>query len=813
MTNPSTTLRTEAGPARLAGFRLDRVGGLPVTALTLSEPVRERLDRLAEVEAELTAAGAALGDAIFPLVPAADRSVRRRLLRARRLAHGGGGLGSEDLDLLVGVGVPAAVTDRWRVAQEALALQLAGLQDAVAQCAARTADTLRAHLDSGPLALSLPLVAAHLPEKAGDAELRPGARTSRTLLSYLVRAALKPSPLGRLTTVALHGPTRPQPAGRTETALPVGYVHGLIAELAATPRFSDAFTYAPAHSVAATDGNDSVVLTSLSDNGGFLWSTERIVDAGLYRADLDEVRSVPATALAPGRLARYVRTGLLVPVVPWKAGSHSPLIDLADALGRSSAEDAAELARLMTELDALVCGVACAEPVGRRGVLADIRSRADQLAERCGAPRWSAQLVHEDGASAEPVGPLPASVEADLRTVAENLRPYVVRSYVYDAVLDAFRARYGAGGRCEDSAGFFMQLQADSTFKAAFHRARISDMTVDAAGLGERAGLPVGRTAAPPSTAVLYQLAAGSAAAAHRGDYRMVVNQYGSALGGLVTRFGSLLGKEAVTGAQLGWLRSLFPGCEVRALTFSGQVNNLQHAGAGYLPQLHWPAEQQERAADSLGFDRLALRHDAATDTLEFEGPDGSPVAPVYTGIVPAHIATGAARLALAVMDPWIDRSPLTRDNHPFLRAQALTAVGPEPVVTPRATAGRVVLRRARWILPASAFPKPERGESTADHLLRLDRWRRDQRLPREVFFLALGADPLDANRRKPMWLDLASPHSVATALPLIAGAHTLRIEEALPGRDEAWIAGPDGPRMCEHVSFLAWDRPSGDHR
>ncbi|MGW3041154.1 lantibiotic dehydratase [Kitasatospora sp. NPDC001159] len=812
MTDPSTKLRTDSAPVLHAAFRLDRVAGLPATTLTLSEPIREQLDRHAEAEAELAAAGSALGDAIFPLVPEADQSARRRLLKTRRIAHRGGGLSAEDLAFLGEAGVPAAVTERWRGAQETVTRRLGELQDAVAACSARTAATLRTHLGSGPLGLSLPLVAAHLPEKVADTELEPGARTSRTLLSYLVRTALKPSPLGRLTTVALHPLPGTERTGRTETTMPVGFVHSLFTELAATPRFADAFTYAPAHPVPSADGRASVVLTSLTDNGGFLWSTERIADAGLYQKELDEVHASSA-ALAPGRLVRYVRTGLLVPVVPWEAGSPSPLLDLANALLDSTAADAFELAGRMTVLDGEVRAVAAAGPADRRHLLAGIRTRADELADRCGAPRWTAQLVHEDGAGPDVVGPLPDTVETDLRTVAGTLRPYVVRSHVYDAVLDAFRSRYGAGGRCEDAAGFFMQLHADSTFKAAFHRARISDMTVAATELDGRAHLPVGRTSAPPSTAVLYQLAANDAEAAHRGDYRMVVNQYGSALGGLVTRFGSLLGEQAVADAQLGWLSSLFPGCEVRTLTFASQVNNLQHAGAGYLPQIHWPAERQHRSADSLGFDRLALRHDAATDTLEFEDSTGRPVAPVYTGIVPAHIATGAARLALAVMDPWIDRSPLTGDNHPFLRAQALAASGTEAVATPRATAGRVVLRRARWVLPASAFPAPERGESTADHLMRLDRWRRDRKLPREVFFLALGDDPLDANRRKPMWLDLASPHSVATALPLIAGAHTLRFEEALPSREEAWVAGSDGPRMCEHVSFLAWDRPSGDHR
>ncbi|MBV2153702.1 lantibiotic dehydratase [Kitasatospora sp. SUK 42] len=813
MTDSSTTLRTGPGPVRQAAFRLDRYCGLSAGTLSLSEPVRRRLAGHAEAEADLVAAATSLGDAIFPLVPSADQGARRQLLKIRRTTHRGGRLSPEDVAFLDGAGVPGAATEAWLGAREELSRRAAGLQEAVSGCAAETAATLRAHLDSGPLGLSFPLIAPHLPADPADRDLAPGGRTSRTVLGYLVQATLKPSPRGRLTTVALHPATDQAPSERSGTTVAIGFVHSLFAELAATPRFAEGFRYAPAYPVPSGEGAASVVLGSLTDTSGFLWSTERIVDARLYRAELDEAGARPPAALAPGRLARYVRTGMLVPVVPWEAGSRTPLLDLAAALLDSTAEDAVELAGTLTALDGDVRAVATADPAERRRILAGIRTRADQLSDHCGAPRWTAQLVHEDGAGADLVGPLPTAVDTDLRTVAATLRPHLVRSHIYDAVLQAFRDRHGVGGRCPDAAAFFLRLQADSTFRSAFRRARTRDLAADPAERAERAGLPVGRTSAPPSAAVLYQLAAEDSGAAHRGDYRMVVNQYGSALGGLVTRFGGVLGEEAVANAQLGWLRALFPGCDVRAFTVSGHVNNLQHAGAGHLPEIHWPAERQQRTADSIGFEQLVLRHDATTDTLEFEDSSGRPVAPVYTGIVPAQLATGAARLALAVLDPWIDVSPLTRNNHPFLRAQALTAHGSEVVRTPRTSVGRVVVQRARWVLPASSFPVPERDESTTAHLLRLDRWRRDRQLPHEVFFLALGSDPLDASRRKPMWLDFASPHSVAAALRLIAGAHTLRIEEALPGRDEVWVAGPDGPRSCEHISFLAWDRPHGDHR
>lgn len=68
--------RTISGTERVlsASFRLDRVSGLPATALTLSEPVRVQLDRYAAAAAALDVAVTPLTDAIFPLVPSPSRA-------------------------------------------------------------------------------------------------------------------------------------------------------------------------------------------------------------------------------------------------------------------------------------------------------------------------------------------------------------------------------------------------------------------------------------------------------------------------------------------------------------------------------------------------------------------------------------------------------------------------------------------------------------------------------------------------------------------------------------------------------------------
>lgn len=791
--------------ASIAGFRLDRISGVGVAALDLNGSVAPLLAQNAVTEADLATATEPLIAAIFDLVPRLDRLDRRTVLALKRRIHRGQQIDPEDCDALIAAGVPDLELKTWVHACEERALGLQRLDIAVEAAGDVTASRLRELIGTPALALTLPVVAPDFIDRIADADLRPGARASRTALLYLVRAALKPSPLRHLTTVALY------PIGSREqqdVAVPIGLVHGLFSALAGTPRFTDAFDYRPAYQVPAQ--GPSVILRSNRSDHGSLWSQERIADAAQYAAELAHLVAAGAelsTVLSAERLSRLVRMGLLVPVVPWAAGAADALPVLADVLDRSAAPDAPPMAGLLRDFQQAVIELGSAGPGDRAELIPQLHTRANALADVCGAPRWTDTLLHEDVAVRDSAGELPDVVGDDLRDFAGQVRPYLFRTHLYDLILDAFRSTFGAGGRCGDAVGFFLRLYADAAFVRQIRAARAADLALDVPPSG-RAWLPVGRTSAPPAVAVMYQLAATSSAALTGGDYRLVVNQLGSALGGLVTRFGRVFQDGAVTRSVLPWLEQLYPFCEIRSFTLSAAVNNLQHAGAGHLPEITWPTEFQHLSAGALKFDELGLRHDPTTDTLEFVSRDGRDIAPVYTGIVPGSLCNGPAQLALAVMDPWVDGSPMSRANHPFLRSRGGDA---ERVIsTPRQGSGRVVSQRARWLVPVADFPLPLPAETAGRYLARLDNWRRSIDLPAEAFFLAIASDPFDANRRKPMWIDFASSHSVHTALPLIVGSRAIRFEEPLPARTEAWVPGIDGPRMCEHISFLGWRRPDG---
>jgi len=781
---------------RIAPFRLDRISGISVAALDLSAGTRQLLDELAVASAAVEQAAGPLIDAIFQLVPTASPAGRRPLLAAKRRIHRGEQLTPDEGAELVMSGVPDLEVKTWLSAADdregirsRLAADVAGAQE-------RTSQHLRTCVRQESLARTLPLIAPEFLDRLEQSDLRPGSRAARTALLYLIRSALKPSPLRHLTAVALYpnGSTH-----RSDVTVPIGLVHQIFMTLAATPRFTDAFDYTVAYRVAADPRLRLVVQRATADHGS-LWSQERIIDAADYTAEIEH------TAKPPERIARLVRMGVLVPVVPWTAGARDALRVLAGVMDRSRDVDASDIAAQLRDLDATAAGIGAADGAARQRIMPALTAAVTALTDRAGAPRWTDTIVHEDVAVPGPVGDLGEAVAADLAVLAADIRPFLFRSHTYDLVVNAFRAAFGTGGRCADAAGFFLTLQTDQGFVRRARQAKAQDLTLDVPS-SDRARLPVGQTSAPPAAAMMYQLAAPDLAAVRAGDYLMVVNQIGSALGGLLTRFGRVFDDGAVTATLQPWLSRLFPHCDVRSLTLSAQVNNLQHTGAGALPAIHWPVERQRRAPGASGLDQIGLRHDPVADTLEFTDAGGAAVAPVYTGIVPAGLCGGGVQFALTVMDPWVDGSPLTRSNHPVLRARAIQGGVDRITAGERLVKGRVVLRRAQWLVPADQVPMAD-AHSGAGYLSRLDSWRRDLGLPAEVYFVAMSADPFDANRRKPMWLDFASAHSVRTAMPLIAGSIAVRFEESLPSRAQAWVPGSDGPRMTEHLSFLAWDRP-----
>lgn len=806
--------RASSPTIAVAPMRLDRVAGVSVERLDFSLEVRGLLEQVERCATACAEASVPLDAEIFALVPACPSGVRRVLLRVKRQVHNGVAV-DDELDAVRAAGVPDAVVAHWLHERRLLDAAETRLAEAIVEANLRTADQLRQIAAEPNVARALPLMANEFALRIGSDACTPGSRTGRTAVLYAARASVKPSPLSSLTAVNLYPHA---PSERRRTAVPVGLASRLLAALSSDRRFLDAFDYAPAQRLGDASSSTHVVTSTLWENDGFLWRNERVVDA---RAHGDEVRQTAELAgrgaVIAGtldavdgraRVIRLVRTGLLVATPPWAVGADTPLRDLARALSRSAHPDAANVVESLVALQDTADRMCDADAATRRRLADEVRERADRATVACGARRWATAVVHEDVQSAVPVGTLPATLEQDLREFAAHLRPSYFRSHVYDVVVEQFRAQTGGRGSRLNAAEFFLALATNRAFLVGARRATMEDLRCEPVG-STRSYLQVGRTSAPPAAAVLYQLAARSAHELAEGDYQVVVNQLGSPWGGMVARFGPLLGRETVNSSLMTWLGSQFPGCDVRSMTLGADVNGLQHAGAGHLPSVDWPSERPGQVG-GLTWSDLWLTHADDTGTLEFRDHDGGLVAPVYTGIVPAHLCNGPARYALTVMDPWVDGSVITRGNHPLLRSQQ---VCDQLTVSERESAGRVVTSRRRWTLPVAEFPDRAVGEDDRTYLTRLDRWRRGAGLPHEVFLLAVGNDPLDSQRRKPMWLDLASLHSVAACLPLVHGANHVRLEEVLPSRDQTWLHAADGRRACEHVSFLAWERPDGGDR
>ena len=114
----------------------------------------------------------------------------------------------------------------------------------------------------------------------------------------------------------------------------------------------------------------------------------------------------------------------------------------------------------------------------------------------------------------------------------------------------------------------------------------------------------------------------------------------------------------------------------------------------------------------------------------------------------------------------------------------------------PRVEAGHVVLRRARWAVPAGWVPARARGESDADFLLRLAAWLRRQSVPGRIFVRGWAHDDFGekvSKAHKPVYFDVANPWLVAEFERRAAAFDFLIFEEALPDPGEALGGRRDG--------------------
>ncbi|MET7424381.1 lantibiotic dehydratase [Dactylosporangium sp. NPDC005555] len=171
-----------------------------------------------------------------------------------------------------------------------------------------------------------------------------------------------------------------------------------------------------------------------------------------------------------------------------------------------------------------------------------------------------------------------------------------------------------------------------------------------------------------------------------------------------------------------------------------------------------------------------------------FDAGTGRQVIPVHAGMMADLLLPPAARLLLAAFGPAYLVHPAWPVLGPLLDPATVTA----PTLLPRVEVGRVVLQRARWLVPAAAVPRQRPGDTAARHLRRLLGWQRDTGIPRASYVRLWDPEQAWGQRaftkaRKPVYVDLANWYAVQNLDRLLADwSGLVTFEEALPAPQDA---------------------------
>ncbi|MFI0978259.1 hypothetical protein ACH4SP_14845 [Streptomyces sp. NPDC021093] len=812
---------------------LTRVAGLPSDVLDLVTPAtRKLLVEHAAASEGLSALAPELTEALFALVPRLDDDVplRRKALAAKRSVNRLDPLPwDEDVRRSLIERLPpaeAALVDDWgrlvgerQLLLEQLGFQLASDRDWAVQALHRTLEPggeavggAGENSFAASLAIAAPDWIRHRDHKARS------TKKLKTLYSYVTRAAVKTSPFSGLTTVGEAGAAG-QGRGGSRTSATTAYL--ALRRLACDPSTAGLLRYrvAPVRPGTPTEPEGLLLHSEVVITEGVVWRHDRVVEADYALSSLIGLRSdatfVELLAAIGGArpFARFVRlldAGIVQPVPPWRRGA-APLPALASLL--EDGQPASPIGRGdLVRAHTLGDGVWRQDTEGRIAAAEELRDLTGGWNEHSDrGERKPSGLVYEDRET-DLVLPDPLTVpevRADLTALGEQVRPYLFRSHLYDFLLERFTTEFGVGGVCRDPLGFLMRLTIDRDANPPLERALFADMA-SRRNPGDRAWLPVGPTSAPPNAGVFFQMEAATQPDIEGGRYRLVVNQYGAGTGGLFSRFGQLLG-DGFRERLAAHTERCWPGASRRELVVWTDCNTVQSECGGILPPLVLPGEVE--VENGITLDDTVLAHDTCTDTLSLFDQNGGPVGLAYLGLIPQHLLQSYVRLLAILADPWVNGSP--HSDYTMTKAHELGPLCGDGVVElPRVTdgpGGRLVTRRASWIVPASAIPRPEGGERGETALaVRLDALRRAHGIPEEVFVHQLGgagnALGMTADR-KPMWVSLASPLSVEVLHHWLSPQTShLRLVEALPERSlHAQRDTLGRPRVTEHVALLAW--------
>jgi hypothetical protein len=566
--------------------------------------------------------------------------------------------------------------------------------------------------------------------------------------------------------------------------------------------------------------------------------------AGL-RAGLREAGADGASA--ERFVARLTETGLLEPYIPVPDQSAEPMGDLARWLdvtpGASQDGTLADVRRLVGEIHQRLSGdVPVADLDGQRERLAALHRAMRELAERLGLPAGVAgqapkAVIHEavmvPGLVARCSLPRWRPALNDLDVVRRWLAIFEPELPMRLALGAFFRERFGPGGRAdfgvlyrvlqeqlarEDSGGHevtaatadlvtllraaAMPHSLDLSDRRLPRIRRLEELRAEARQTVLRAA--EGRDAAHIDPAVLAKQAAtwpgwvrlpGSVACyaqAQETDtgLRLALNSVHGGHNRALDRLRYLLEQPGAP----GWERAAPEPPDPVFAELSGlhgSTLNLRSPSTAY--EIDYPFTVSDRpGSERIPLASLTAVHDVETDLVGLaRGTAMTPVVPLHLGLMSDYLLPPAARFLVQAFGP---PSPAHLASPLF--APASSAGTRDRVVrAPRVEVGRVVVRRARWFVPAAQVPTRSAGETDASHMFRLTAWLRRHEIPDRCFVRLWEREVsmFSTNARKPLYIDFANWFSVVGFDRQIPVSHTVLFEEALPvPGDPASCTPPD---------------------
>jgi thiopeptide-type bacteriocin biosynthesis protein len=713
-----------------------------------------------------------------------------------------------------------------------------GFEEAVAANRERLHERLRAVVTTPEFREALFLASPGLDERVEawlrEPEVEAGGKIERALARYFQRMASRPTPFGLFAgcSVGTIGPRTELRLGgragyRRHARLDMDYVVGLTTALSRDAGLRDALTYRPNSSLYGIDGRLRYTEVRRGDKG---WSHHRV---GVAASDyLAETLARAAAGARPGELAAALVEGdpdaspadarefvqeliddqLLVSELAPAVTGPEPVDGLVSRL-RELAPAVAAAGRLEQAQEAL------------RG-LCELGPGADRDRYRAIARSLEGLPAKLDPARLFQVDMVKPADDATLgpAVVGEILRGAAVLLSLARPSDDglakfrlAFRERYHADGAAEHEARWVplvevLDDEAGVGFEAAGGPGAEASALLEGLSFPEPAekSVPWGRRedlllrkltealargdpeivlgaddleklapSGPPSMpdafAALATLAASSATAADRGDFRLVLHGVFGPSGA------NLLGRFCHADPELrGHVRDHL------------RIEESLQPDAIFAEIVHLP---EGRVGNILA--RPVLReYEIPYLGMPAVPPDRQiPVTDLLVSVVGDRVVLRSARLGRRVI-------PRLTCAHNFAAGQGiykflclLQAQGTRhlafdwgPLATaaflPRVVSGRVVLARARWAVGRGEVQALADAGGAGERFRTARAWRDRRRLPRFVL-LAEGDNELP--------VDLDNVLSVETFLELAKAQERVRLVEMFPGPDELCARGPEG--------------------